>query len=152
MASAGHHRRPVQTCSLEDLPHHLSLVLTSSSGHQNTYGYDAGGTLPTGMPSCYRPQRSCGKVIFLRLSVILFTGGCLADTPWPDMPLGRQPPPLVRHPLSRHPLARHMPPGYVHCSGRYASYWDAFLLQMLLNISYHDTRCIDVVLRLQIRF
>ena len=32
-------RRPVQTCSLEDLP---PSVLTSSSGHQNMYGYQAG--------------------------------------------------------------------------------------------------------------
>ena len=35
------------------------------------------------------------------------------DTPWP----GRHPPPLARHP----PLTDG------HCSGRYASYWNAFL-------------------------
>ena len=29
----------------------------------------------------YRPQRSCGKVMVLHLSVILFTGGGLGDTP-----------------------------------------------------------------------
>ena len=35
----------------------------------------------------YRPQRSCGKVMFLHLSVILFTGGgCLPHPP------GRHPP------------------------------------------------------------
>ena len=34
----------------------------------------------------YRPKRSCGKVMFLHLPVILFTGGCLR-------PLGRQTPP-----------------------------------------------------------
>ena len=28
-----------------------------------------------GFADCYRPQRSCGKIIFLHLSVILFTGG-----------------------------------------------------------------------------
>ena len=56
----------------------------------------AGGTHPTGMFACYRPQRSCGKVMFLHLSVILFTGG----------------PP---------------PPADGHCSGRYASFWNAFL-------------------------
>ena len=26
---------------------------------------------------CYRPQWSCGKIMFLHMSVILFTGGCL---------------------------------------------------------------------------
>ena len=26
---------------------------------------------------CYHPQRSCGKVMFLHLCVMLFTGGCL---------------------------------------------------------------------------
>ena len=48
----------------------------------------------------YRPQHSCGKVMFLQASVILFTGGggCIqactrADTPsWADTPLGRHPP------------------------------------------------------------
>ena len=41
----------------------------------------------TGIINFYRPQRSCGKVMFLHLSVILSTGGCLADTP-----PGRHPP------------------------------------------------------------
>ena len=59
----------------------------------------------------YRPQRSCGKVMFLHLSVILFTGG-LADT------TGQIPPPL---------------PGDGHCSGKYASYWNAFLLCVFLG-------------------
>ena len=57
----------------------------------------------------YRPQRSCGKVMFSQASVILSTGGGVcgrhplgihphphpqADTPtlWADTPLGRQPP------------------------------------------------------------
>ena len=63
---------------------------------------------------------SCRKVMFLHLSVILFTGGVWADTTpsWPDPPLGR-------HPSGRHPPGRHSPDG--HCSGRYASYWNAFL-------------------------
>ena len=33
------------------------------------------GMHPTGMHSCYRPQRSWGKVMFLQASVILLTGG-----------------------------------------------------------------------------
>ena len=40
------------------------------------YGQHAGGTHPTGMHSCfYHLQRSWGKVMFLHVSVILFTGG-----------------------------------------------------------------------------
>ena len=48
----------------------------------------------------YRPQRSCGKVMFLHLSVILSMAGGLA---------GRHP--LDRHPPGRHPLADRHPPG-----------------------------------------
>ena len=33
-------------------------------------------------------KRSCGKVMFLHLSVILFTGGCLPLGPWGCLPLG----------------------------------------------------------------
>ena len=52
----------------------------------------------------YRPQRNYGKVMFLHLSVILSTGGCL-----PHTPLGRHPP--GRHPLGRHPTGQTLPPG-----------------------------------------
>ena len=67
----------------------------------------------------YRPQLSCFKVMFLHLSVILFTGGCMADThldrhPPGRHPLGRHPQqtlPLGRHSSQgRHPLGRHPPP------------------------------------------
>ena len=50
LTSGCHHWRPVQTCSLEDLP---PPVLTSSGGHRNTYGWQAGGLYPTGMQSCF---------------------------------------------------------------------------------------------------
>ena len=40
------------------------------------------------LPNIYHPQRSCSKVMFLHLSVILFRGGL--------------PPPPGRHPLGRH--------------------------------------------------
>ena len=93
------------------------------------------------------------KDIFLHLSVILFTGGvCLSaclDTPSrADTPPGSRhpPPPLPRadtFPGSRHPLpeqtppSRHPPPPEADSSirstsGRYASYWNAFLFE---NIS-----------------
>ena len=74
----------------------------------------------------YRSQPSCGKVMFLHLSVILFTMGmCLADTPLGRHPPGRPPradtpqqtpdTPLDRHQIppqadTRHtPLSRHPP-------------------------------------------
>ena len=47
-------------------------------GTWDTTGYgQVGGMHSTGMLSCYfyRPQRSCGKVMFSQASVILSTGG-----------------------------------------------------------------------------
>ena len=76
----------------------------------------------------YRPQRSCGKVMFLHLSVILFGGGVSAPghagihTP----PFGQTPLPSAcwdTHTPAQCMLGRH---GY--CCGLYASYWSAFLL------------------------
>ena len=68
----------------------------------------------------YRPQQSCGKVMFLHLSVILFTWGvCQGDLPWTETPSDRDPPPKTENPLDR---GTHMV-----MSGRYASYWNAFL-------------------------
>ena len=62
----------------------------------------------------YRPQRSCGKVMFLHLSVILFTGGCLpqcmlgntplrADTPRQTPPWQTPHPPTVTAADGTHP-------------------------------------------------
>ena len=90
--------------------------------------------------------------MFLHMSVILSTGEVSGRPPrqTPTQPvtfLGRHL--LGRHPLGRHPqadttLGRHppragtpqadtpradtLPPSDGHCSGRYASYWNAFLL------------------------
>ena len=69
----------------------------------------------------YRPQRSCGKVMFSQASVILFTGGldppgrhpCQADTPARQTPLPGRHPCQADTPLGTHPLARH-PPGQTH--------------------------------------
>ena len=88
----------------------------------------------TGKVTFYRPQHSCGKIMFLHLSVILFTGVCVcvhpsmhwgrhppgrhippctgADPPPADISkhtLGQTPPadtPVDRHPPGRHPLGR----------------------------------------------
>ena len=77
----------------------------------------------------YRPQRSCGKIMFLHLFVILFRGGGVWQTPssqtppgqtppWQtpprqtppsgqtSPPSGQTPPPLWTHPWGRHPLGR----------------------------------------------
>ena len=106
----------------------------------------------------YRPQRSCSKVMFSQVSVILFTGGrgcvwqkTLSRHPLARHPLGRHPPadtPLGKHPLGRRPRADTPPTGQTppmqtppaecmlaydgHCSGRYASYWNAFLFGIFL--------------------
>ena len=131
--------------------------------------------------------------MFLLVSVILLTGGCLpqcmlgadtpprsrypleadtpqkqtppgADTPWeqtPPTPLGadtprKQTPPRSRHspeadtppkqtpPRSRHPLQADTPPplgadsGIRSMSGRYASYWNAYLLFINFRSSIID--------------
>ena len=55
----------------------------------------------------YRPQRSCGKVIFSQASIILSTGGGDPEQtpPWEDTPgLGKHPPP------GRHPPGQTPPP------------------------------------------
>ena len=113
----------------------------------------------------YCTQHSCGKAMFLHLSVILFTGGLSgrhphgrhthppwAETPWVDTPWADTPPgaqtrtpswadipwacehtpwtdtPPGRQPVwADTPLGRHPALGDGHCSGRYASYWNAFL-------------------------
>ena len=57
-----------------------------------------------------------------------------AHTPWADTPQADppvRPPPWAdtpwETPPGRHPLGRHPPPPDGHCSGRYATYWNAFL-------------------------
>ena len=83
----------------------------------------------------YRPQRSCGKVMFSQASVILLTGEGISAQGvcvW-QTPPGKHPPwadtPLLSACWDTHtPLPSacwDTPPGG-HCSGRYASYWNAF--------------------------
>ena len=82
-------------------------------------------------PTCrkyhYRLQRSWGKVMFLHVSVILFTGGSSASVhagiyipPGAD-PLEQTPPPVADLPTGADtpsPRSRHSPLGAVH-AGRY---------------------------------
>ena len=77
----------------------------------------------------YRPQRSCGQVMFLHLSVnhSVHRGGgglCLGDPPGQRHPPDRDPqtetPPDRDPPGQRHPRTVR--------SGRYASYWNVLLL------------------------
>ena len=64
--------------------------------------------------------------MFLHLSVFLFTGGAVWQLA--DSPRGRHPPP----PPSRTPTP--LPNG--HCNGRYASYWNAFLLKLFIEFVF----------------
>ena len=105
--------------------------------------------------SNYRPQLSCAKVMFLPLSVILSIGDWRgsATPPLGRHPPGRHPPPLGRYPQADTLLPwadtpRQTPPsadtpqadsrscavhaGIQSTSGRYASYWNAFLF---LNVA-----------------
>ena len=111
------------------------------------------------------------KVIFLHLSVILFTGGGLARRPlppagWRNPPprLDGEPPPRLdggsppsgwRTPPGWRPPGMENPPwdgellldgeppreadsGIQSTIGRYASYWNAFLFQLLLRVQHSN--------------
>ena len=98
----------------------------------------------------YRPQRSWDKVIFLVACVknSVHRGSTWAGTPLSRYtprkvhPLGKYTPRAGTHPQGRympprqlHPRAGTLPPGQVHppwsMSGRYASYWNAFLFEQM---------------------
>ena len=79
------------------------------------------------------------KVIFLHLSVIhsVHRGGCLSACWDTTPPPGAEP--RSRHPPEQTPpWSRHPPPWEAHSSirstsGRYASYWNAFLLVLFAD-------------------
>ena len=74
-----------------------------------------------------------------------------ADTPWQTSPWrtpppGRHPrtdtPPLGTHPSDRHcPQEDTPPPPNGHCSGRYASYWNAFFFVYNFTLVEKKTKC-----------
>ena len=97
----------------------------------------------------YRPQWSCGKVMFLHLSISHSVHrGCLpppyrqtppwADTPWADTPL---PSACLDTLLCPVHAGIHTPTSAVHeirsRSRRYASYWNAYLLSEIFRGNYH---------------
>ena len=92
------------------------------------------GTHPTGMLSCYHPQRSCGKVIFSQVCVKNSDHGGVSTSAHAG---------IHTHPCPEHAGIHTTPAqcmlGYIplpsacwdrhgYCCGRYASYWNAFLL------------------------
>ena len=68
-------------------------------------------------------KRGCGMVMFLHLSVILFTGGVSAP-----MHAGIHTPSRSDTPFGRHP------PPNGHCCRWYTSYWNAFLFYKCLSV------------------
>ena len=79
--------------------------------------------------NCYRPQTKLRKGnVFTPVRHSAHTGGGVHPPRQTHTPLGR-------HSLGRHPLSDTPPPHSSqaprdgHCNGRYASYWNAFLLQ-----------------------
>ena len=102
-------------------------------------------------PPIFTVRNEVAKVMFLHLSVILFTGRGLpqcmlgyhplgAGTPRTRHPPGSRHPPRADTPPTRHPAGSRYPLGTGtpleqtppwsrdgYCCGRYASYWNAFL-------------------------
>ena len=110
-------------------------LATASDGH-HTYGRQVGGTCPTGMHSYYRPQRKFAKVMFLHLSVshsVHGGGGVCLSACW-DTPPREQTP---TRPCSACWEIR-------ATSGRYASYWNAYLFVLLFQL----LRCLECALGL----
>ena len=84
----------------------------------------------------YRPRRrSCGKVVFSQVCVknYVHRGVSASVHAGIHTPSPGQTPPLGRHPrLGRQPPTPHKAEGY--CCGRYASYWNAFLMLRMYKI------------------
>ena len=85
---------------------------------------------------CYcRPERSCGKVIFLHLSVILFTGGV-----WQTLPPGSHCPqadtPLGRHPQLNTPLDRHTLKTATAADGKHPTGMHSSLFQKFISVHW----------------
>ena len=77
--------------------------------------------------------------MFSEASAILFTGGRVSAPREVSVLRGGVP-------ALRRGLCMELPPVLTsidrHCSGRYASYWNTFLLSMCLNMVFMDTMCV----------
>ena len=75
---------------------------------------------------------SCGKVMFSHASVILFTEGCVADTPLDTQTHTphRQTPPWSDTPLVRHLSGQTSPWADTPPNDSYWNYWNAFLFTL----------------------
>ena len=111
----------------------LSRALTSSGGScfmkpgvsfwNHIYTYPLSLSLSLNF---YRPQRSCEGYVFT--GVCLSTWGVSAS-----VHAGIPQPPGSRHPPEQTPPRSRHPQRDGHCCGRYASYWNAFLLIHLIR-------------------
>ena len=128
---------------------HLIPPPPLTSGGRSTKSWQVGGMHPTGMLSCYRPQRSCGQGnIFTPVCHYVHREGGLPQCmlgyhppreqtpPGADYPSGADTP-GSRHPPDQTPREQTPPPrdqtppreadsSIWSTSGRYASYWNAF--------------------------
>ena len=99
----------------------------------------------------YRPQRSCGKVIFSQASVILSIGGCIPACTVADTPLPGQTPHLPSACWDTHPhpvhAGIHIPPLPAQCMPGYAP-----PRRPLLRTSRILLECILVVLNSRLPF
>ena len=87
----------------------------------------------------YRPQRSCGKVMFSVKNSVhrgLSARHPQANTP----PRGKHLPGRHPHPPGQTPQADTPPPADGYCSGRSASYWNAFLFAPY-DVSKCEIKC-----------
>ena len=110
----------------------------------------------------YRPQRSWAKVIFSQASVCPQGGVCLSAC-WDIPPQQHHPPPSRHPPGADTPRTRYAPPGpdpppgsrppreadssIRSTSGRYASYWNAFLFNKGWRFVQHKVWKIQIFQR-----
>ena len=85
--TSAHRGIPVNLTNMSSQESTTLLVFKAFNVLRSTLG---AGNINSVWPSFYRPQHSCGKAMFLHLSVILYTGGSGRPPP------GSPPPPTPR--------------------------------------------------------